>query len=120
MVDSKKMALLVVEALEEKKAEDISILDISTISILGDYFIIANGLNRNQVQAMADSVEEALGRAGYLPKQIEGYQTANWILLDFKDIIIHIFGKEDRGFYNLDHVWMDGTPVSLEELKSEE
>lgn len=117
MQESKKMALLAVEALEDKKAEDIKILDISNISILGDYFIIANGLNRNQVQAMADSAEEALGRAGYMPKQIEGYQSANWILLDFKDIIIHVFGKEDRGFYNLDHVWMDGTPVTKEDLK---
>ena len=116
MEDSKKMALLAVEALEDKKAEDITILDISKISILGDYFIIASGLNRNQVQAMADSAEEALGRAGYMPKQIEGYQSANWILLDFKDIIIHVFGKEDRGFYDLDHVWMDGTPVKKEDL----
>ncbi len=118
MEDSKKMALLALDALEDKKAEDISILDISTISILGDYFIIADGLNRNQVQAMADSVEEALGRAGYMPKQIEGYQAANWILLDFKDIIVHVFSKEDREFYNLDHIWMDGKPVTREELEA--
>ena len=116
MNESKKMALLAVEALEDKKAEEISVLDISTISILGDYFIIASGLNRNQVQAMADSVEEALGRAGYEPKQIEGYQSANWILLDFKDIIVHVFDDESRDFYNLDHIWMDGKPVSKEEL----
>lgn len=117
---SKKMALLAINALEDKKAEEISILDISKISILGDYFIIANGLNRNQVQALADNVEEALGRAGYEPKQIEGYQSANWILLDYKDIIVHVFGKEDRGFYNLDHIWMDGTPVAKEDLMAEE
>lgn len=117
---SKKMALLAVNALEDKKAEEISILDISKISILGDYFIIANGLNRNQVQALADNVEETLGRAGYEPKQIEGYQSANWILLDYKDIIVHVFGKEDRGFYNLDHIWMDGTPVRKEDLMVEE
>ena len=117
---SKKMALLAINALEDKKAEEISILDISKISILGDYFIIANGLNRNQVQALADNVEEALGRAGYEPKQIEGYQSANWILLDYKDIIVHVFGKEDRGFYNLDHIWMDGTPVTKEDLMAEE
>lgn len=117
METSKKMALLAIEALEDKKAEDISILDISKISPIADYFIIANGLNRNQVQALADNVEESLGRAGFLPKQIEGYQTANWILLDFKDIIVHVFGKEDRGFYNLDHIWMDGTPVKKEELQ---
>ena len=80
MNESKKMALLAVEALEDKKAEDITIIDISEVSVLADYFIIADGSNRNQVQAMADSAEEALGRAGYDAKQIEGYQSANWIL----------------------------------------
>ena len=74
MNESKKMALLAVEALEDKKAEDITIIDISEVSVLADYFIIADGSNRNQVQAMADSAEEALGRAGYDAKQIEGYQ----------------------------------------------
>ena len=95
MNESKKMALLAVEALEDKKAEDITIIDISEVSVLADYFIIADGLNRNQVQAMADSAEEALGRAGYDAKQIEGYQSANWILMDYKDIIVHVFSKED-------------------------
>ena len=71
MNESKKMALLAVEALEDKKAEDITIIDISEVSVLADYFIIADGSNRNQVQAMADSAEEALGRAGYDAKQIE-------------------------------------------------
>ena len=91
MNESKKMALLAVEALEDKKAEDITIIDISEVSVLADYFIIADGSNRNQVQAMADSAEEALGRAGYDAKQIEGYQSANWILMDYKDIIVHVF-----------------------------
>ena len=99
MNESKKMALLAVEALEDKKAEDITIIDISEVSVLADYFIIADGSNRNQVQAMADSAEEALGRAGYDAKQIEGYQSANWILMDYKDIIVHVFSKEDRAFY---------------------
>lgn len=116
MEESKKMALLAVNALEDKKAEDISILDISEISVLADYFIIADGNNRNQVQAMADSVEEALGRASYEPKQIEGYQTANWILMDYKDIIVHVFSKEDRGFYDLERIWRDGKPVAKEDL----
>ncbi len=116
MDEAKKMALIAVEALEEKKAEEISVLNISHISTLGDYFIIANGVNRNQIQAMADNVEEALGRAGYEPKHIEGYRTANWILLDFKDVIIHVFGKQDRDFYDLEHIWKDGIPVTKEDL----
>ena len=119
MEESRKMTELVIDALEEKKAEDITILDISEISVLADYFVIADGNNRNQVQAMADSVEEALGRAGYEPKQIEGYQNANWILMDYKDVIIHVFSKEDRGFYDLERIWRDGTPVTIEEIRQE-
>ena len=119
MEESSKMTELVIDALEEKKAEDITILDISEISVLADYFVIADGNNRNQVQAMADSVEEALGRAGYEPKQIEGYQTANWILMDYKDVIIHVFSKEDRGFYDLERIWRDGKPVTIEEIRQE-
>lgn len=119
MEESRKMTELVIDALEDKKAEDITILDISEISVLADYFVIADGNNRNQVQAMADSVEEALGRAGYEPKQIEGYQTANWILMDYKDVIIHVFSKEDRGFYDLERIWRDGKPVTIEEIRQE-
>ena len=94
-MSARELAKLIVHSLEEKKAEDIRIIDISKISTIADYFIIANGTNRNQVQAMADSAEEALGRAGYDAKQIEGYQSANWILMDYKDIIVHVFSKED-------------------------
>ena len=119
MEESRKMTELVIDALEEKKAEDITILDISEISVLADYFVIADGNNRNQVQAMADSVEEALGRAGYEPNHIEGYQTANWILMDYKDVIIHVFSKEDRGFYDLERIWRDGKPVTIEEIRQE-
>ena len=116
MNESKKMALLAVEALEDKKAEDITIIDISEVSVLADYFIIADGSNRNQVQAMADSAEEALGKAGYDAKQIEGYQSANWILMDYKDIIVHVFSKEDRAFYDLERIWRDGKEVDAKRI----
>ena len=116
MDESRKMALIAYDALDDKTAENISMIDIAEISTLGDYFIIANGHNRNQVQAMADAVEEELGKAGFLPKQIEGYQTANWILLDYRDVIIHVFSEEDREFYDLERIWRDGKPVSREEL----
>ena len=115
--NSKEMAKIAVAALEEKKAKDIKILDISGVSVLADYFIIASGSNRNQVQAMADNVEEVLGKAGVHPKQIEGYQSANWILMDYKDIIVHIFCREDRLFYDLERIWRDGkTFVDVNEI----
>ena len=114
--NSKEMAKIAVAALEEKKAKDIKILDISGVSVLADYFIIASGSNRNQVQAMADNVEEVLGKAGVHPKQIEGYQTANWILMDYGDVVIHICDEENRLFYDLERIWRDGKVVEKEEI----
>ncbi len=115
-MNSKEMAKLVCSALEEKKAEDIKVINIAEVSVLADYFIIASGTNRNQVQAMADNVEETLGRAGVNPKQIEGYQTANWVLLDYGDVVIHVFDEENRLFYDLERIWRDGKSVAVESL----
>lgn len=115
--NSKEMTKLVIQALEEKKAEDIRVIDISEVSVLADYFIIADGNNRNQIQAMIDNVEEMLGKAGYSPKQIEGYQNANWVLMDYSDIIVHVFDKENRLFYDLERIWRDGKDVSIDEFK---
>ena len=113
----KEMVLLAVNALEDKKAEDICIIDISEVSVLADYFIIAGGNNSSQIQAMSDAVDEKLGKAGYPLKQIEGYNSANWILQDFGDIIVHIFDRENRLFYDLERIWKDGKIVSIDELK---
>ena len=88
---SKELAKIACAALEDKKANDIKVIDISGVSVLADYFIIASGSNRNQVQAMVDSVQEdLLKKAGAEAKQGEGYQTANWILLDYGLSLIHI------------------------------
>lgn len=114
---SKKMVLAAVTALEDKKAEEIRIIDISEVSPIADYFIIAHGTNRNQVQALADQAEEMLGKLGYERRPIEGYDNANWILLDYKDIIIHIFDRDSRQFYDLERIWRDGKAVTAEELR---
>ncbi len=113
----KKMAGIAIQALEDKKAEEIRVIDISQVSVFADYFIIANGTNISQIQALADEVEEKLGRAGYPLKQIEGYDHANWVLLDFGDIIIHIFDKENRLFYDLERIWRDGKTIEPDTLK---
>ncbi|MBR1670033.1 MAG: ribosome silencing factor [Butyrivibrio sp.] len=115
---SKKMAAMAVDALEDRKGEDIRIIDISEISTLADFFIIAGGSNRNQIQALADSVQEKLGREGYLTKNVEGYDMANWVLLDFGDIIVHIFDSENRLFYDLERIWRDGKQIDKEKLAS--
>lgn len=113
---AKEMARLAYHALEDKKAEDIRVINIEKVSVLADYFLIASGMNKNQVQAMADNVDEILHKAGYPVKQMEGYQTANWILLDYGDIIVHVFDRENRLFYDLERIWRDGESISLEEL----
>ena len=117
MDQSLNMVKIAYDPLDDKLAEDIKIIDIRSISVLADYFIIADGSNRNQVQAMADSAEEALGRAGYDAKQIEGYQSANWILMDYKDIIVHVFSKEDRAFHDLERIWRDRKRTTKEDLQ---
>lgn len=100
-----------------QKGEDIRIIDIRDVSILADYFIIANGNNASQVQAMVDSVEEELLKEGHECRQIEGYNTANWILMDYNDIIVHVFSREDRLFYDLERIWRDGKQIaSIDEL----
>ena len=116
MDQSLNMVKIAYDALDDKLAEDIKIIDIRSISVLADYFIIADGNNKNQVQAMVYNVQEELFEAGYDMKHMEGYREGNWILLDFGDIIIHIFDKENRLFYDLERIWKDGKEVSIEEL----
>ena len=113
---SKELAKIAVKALEDKKGEDIKVIDISEISVLADYFIIAGGSNRSQIQAMADNVDELLSKNGGTLKQIEGYDAGNWVLLDFQDVIIHIFDKENRLFYDLERIWRDGKQINVDEL----
>jgi len=112
-MDTLELTKLAVKALEDKKGEDIKVIDISEVSVIADYFIIAGGDNVNQVRAMADEVEEKLGKAGLHCKQSEGYENANWILLDFGDIIVHVFDRENRLLYDLERIWSDGKKVIL-------
>ncbi len=114
--NSKKMAKIACKALEDKKAEDIRVIDISEVSVIADYFIIADGSNPNQLQAMQEAVDEALYKAGYTVRQVEGNQRSSWILMDYNDIIVHIFSKEDRMFYDLERIWRDGKQISADEL----
>lgn len=115
-ISSKEMVKIACRALDDKKAEDIRVIDIRDVSVIADYFIIASGSNVNQVQALVDNAQDELEKAGCQCRQIEGYQTANWILLDYNDIIIHVFSKEDRLFYDLERIWKDGRSITLEEI----
>ncbi len=105
-----------VDALEDKKAEDVKVIDIREVSSIADYFIIANGSNQNQLGAMQDAVDEAMYKSGLHAKQIEGNQNSTWILIDYNDIIVHLFSKEDRLFYDLERIWKDGKIIDISTL----
>ena len=115
-MNSKEIAKNAFLYLDEKKAIDIKIIDISKISVIADYFIICGASNSRQVKAIAENVEEKLGKAGVIPESTEGYQNANWILLDYQDVIIHIFNQEQRLFYDLERIWSDGNFVQVSDL----
>lgn len=118
MNQAAEMVKAAYEALSDKKGEDISVIDIRNVSVMADYFIIASGSNANQVQAMVDNVEEELGKRGYVCRQVEGYQSANWILMDYGDIIVHVFDRDNRLFYDLERIWRDGKTLTAEELEA--
>lgn len=116
IMNSNNIAKVIYNALDEKKGLDIKIIDIREISVLADYLIIAGGTNKNQVQALADNVEGEVSKIGIQSKHVEGYASANWILLDYSDIIVHVFNQEDRLFYDLERLWKDGKTIDIDIL----
>lgn len=106
----------VVFAIDDKLGKDLKVLDIHGISSIADYFIIASGSNKNHVQSIVDNIEELLREEGYSPKQVEGYHSASWILLDYGDVIIHIFDDENRSFYDMDRMWKDGISLDMDQF----
>ena len=110
----KMMAQIACKAIDDKKGQDIKIIDIHNVSVIADYFVIASGTNSNQVQAIVDNVEEQLGRAGFEAKQIEGNRNSSWILMDYGDVIVHVFDEENRLFYDLERIWQDGKVLEMD------
>lgn len=108
---SREMLKIAYTVLDEKKGEDIKVIDISNISVIADYFLIASANNINQLQAMSDELQEKFSKEGIEVKQVEGNRSATWILLDYGDLVIHLFDKEDRLFYDLERIWTDGKMV---------
>ncbi len=117
MANTFEAAKAAFKALDDKQAVDIKVLEIKDISSLADYFVIASGNNPNQLRAMADEVDEQLFKAGFRLKHSEGMTSKNWILMDFGDIVVHLFNKEDRGFYNIERIWGDAKEIPEDKLK---
>ena len=112
-MELKEIVKKIYKIIEDKKGDDIKVIDISKIGSIADYFIIAGANNINQVQAISDEIDFILGKEGILPKAVEGNKNATWMLLDYNDIVVHIFLKEDRVFYDLERIWRDGTEVEI-------
>lgn len=106
----------ITEILDGKTAEDITVLNVSSLTTITDYFIIATGRNERLTQALCDNIEDELGKDGIKPINKEGYRSGDWILLAYSDIIIHIFKPEARDFYNLERVWQDAIEVDISDL----
>ena len=115
-MNSLELTYEIAKLLDSKKGEDIKAIKVKELTSISDYFIIASGTNQNQVQAMMDNVDETLGRAGYEMKHSEGSRNSSWILLDYGDVIIHLFDEENRLFYDLERIWRDGKKINPEEL----
>lgn len=105
---SRELATLAYKIIDEKKGENIKLIDISEISTIADYFLIASANNVNQLRAISDEILEKLSMSGVNIKQVEGNRNATWILMDYGDLVIHLFDKENRLFYDLERIWIDG------------
>ena len=115
-MDTRELAKIVCKALDDKKAIDIKAIDISNVSVLADYFIVASASNQNQLVAMQDEVDRKLYEQGINAKSIEGNRNSTWILMDYEDIIVHLFSEEDRLFYDLERIWKDGIIIDAKDL----
>jgi ribosome-associated protein len=107
----------IIKTLEGKKAVDISIIEISDLSIIADYFVICTGTSSTHIKSLIDEVIEKNSEKWGKPFRIEGYETGRWVLLDYGEVIVHIFHNEDRQFYNLERLWCDAKKLSKEKLK---
>ena len=113
---SYETAIAAVKAIDGKKGLNIQVIRISDISVLADYMVIATGNSSTHVKALADEVDYRLDEAGVSVSHIEGYRSNSWILLDYVDVIVHVFSEEAREFYDLDRLWQDGESIDISEF----
>ncbi len=118
-MESFDIVKIAANALNEKKAMELTAIKIEDVSDIADYFIICTATSNAHVRALADTVEEKLKEQGVAPNHIEG-RSSDWLLLDYGTVVVHIFGKISRDFYSLDHLWNDGEQVDLEKILDNE
>ena len=115
----KEMAITAAKALDSKKGRDIQVIGVEHLTSLADYFVICSGTSNTQINALCDAVEEAVNRSGEPTLHREGHRGGTWVLLDFGSVVVHVFSREARAFYDLERLWQDGTPLELSELLGE-
>ena len=116
MIDALKVAL---KAVDDKKASDLVVLDISGIASFADYFLLCSGDSSRQIQAIADEVETKMRARGLRPSHVEGYRNAEWVLMDYTDVVVHVFSRKARAYYDLERLWRDGKRLDVEKLLKE-
>ncbi len=108
-----------VKAVESKKGVDIVALDIRAVAAFADYFLICSGDSARQIQAIADEVQQKLAAGGHRPTHVEGYNNAEWILMDYLDLVVHIFSRKARAYYDLERLWRDAKVLDVAKLQEE-
>ena len=112
----KEMALLLAQAMDSKKGKDIRVLETDGVTTLADYFVLCSGSSAPQLKALADAGEKAMKDHGILPRHVEGHRGGTWILQDYGDVVVHVFDKEARAFYDLDRLWADAKTIDLSDV----
>jgi len=104
---------IIVKTLDSKKAEDIKVIKIGDLTVIADYFVIADGTSSTQTKALADEAEYKMQENGVVPNRVQGNNGSNWVIIDYGDIVVHVFSKEQRDFYNLERLWRDGEDIDI-------
>lgn len=104
---------IIVKALDSKKAEDIKVIKVGDLTVIADYFVIADGTSSTQTKALADEAEYKMQENGIVPNRVQGNNGSNWVIIDYGDIVVHVFSKEQRDFYNLERLWRDGEDIDI-------
>lgn len=119
-MENNDLVTRVVTSLDKHKADNIQVIQVTELTSLGDYFVIANGSSNTQVKSLADYVEYDLSQQGIQPLRVEGYSSASWILIDYGSVMVHVFREDTRQFYDLERLWKDGRQLDVQEFIADE
>lgn len=116
---SLELAKETVKILDEKKAVDLKVIGIKDISVIADYFVFSTGTSSTHVKSLAEEVEFKLKQLGVSPEHVDGYRSNSWVLLDYGNVMVHIFTADAREFYNLDRLWQDAEKIDISDIVKE-